>query len=133
MNEPDQRVKCFRYSLGEGWEAVAGRQDWDNEQLSLKYAGPNDYWFHAKAVPGSHVILHNTQHPGAEAPVHMLEQAAAIALYHSKAKHAGRAAVNCTQAKHVGKPRGAKTGTVSIRRDRTIKARPGVPNEDTEA
>ena len=127
MKPIDEKIRHFSYELGNSWVAVAGREDWDNEQISLRLAAANDYWFHAKAVSGSHVILHNLETPGCEAPKTVLEQAAAIALYYSKARNAGKAAVSCTLAKHVGKPKGSKVGTVSIRKEKTLKVRPELP------
>jgi predicted ribosome quality control (RQC) complex YloA/Tae2 family protein len=57
----------------------------------------------------------------------MLKAAAAIAAYHSKARNAGVVPVSCTRAQNVSKPRGAKPGTVQIRKETTIKVRPGLP------
>ena len=56
-----------------------------------------------------------------------LKQAAAIAAYHSKARHGGTVPVSCTRARYVTKPRGAKTGTVQIRKETTLKVKPGIP------
>ena len=104
---------------------VAGRTDADNERLSLKVAAPNDYWFHVHGLPGSHVILSG---PEGETPdATLLKQAASIAAWHSKARNAGTVRVSCTQAKNVSKPRGAKLGTVQIKREKTLKVRPVLP------
>jgi len=121
------RINHYRYELNDGWVAVAGKTDWDNEQLSLRIVRQNDYWFHVKALPGSHVILFNEMDEGAAVNKKLLEVAAAVAVYHSKARKAGITAVHYTQGKHVGKPRGAKTGTVSIKKEKTIKVRPALP------
>jgi predicted ribosome quality control (RQC) complex YloA/Tae2 family protein len=119
--EPD----TWRYELGDGWVVLAGKTDADNDRLSLKTARANDLWFHVHGMPGSHVIL---QGPEGEEPTNdLVKQAAAIAAYHSKARNAGTMPVSCTQAKHVSKPRGAKPGTVSIKREKKIKVVPGLP------
>jgi predicted ribosome quality control (RQC) complex YloA/Tae2 family protein len=119
--EPD----VWRYDLGGGWEALAGKTDADNDRLSLKRARANDLWFHVHGLPGSHVIL---QGPDGDRPDNsLIKIAAGIAAWHSKARNAGTVSVSCTEAKHVSKPRGAKPGTVSIRREKTIKVRPGLP------
>ncbi len=116
---------CWRYELPNGWEVLAGKTDIDNDLLSLKTAQANDLWFHAHGLPGSHVILH---HPDGGKPDNgTLKAAAAIAAWHSKARNAGIVPVNCTEAKHVGKPRGAKPGSVTIKREKTIKVRPALP------
>jgi predicted ribosome quality control (RQC) complex YloA/Tae2 family protein len=119
------RVRLFEYVLPGGWNVRAGKTDADNECLSLRIAGPDDYWFHAHGLPGSHVVLEvpEGQTPDRET----LKRAAAIAAYHSKARAGGVVPVTCTQARHVSKPRGARVGTVEIRKETTIKVRPGLP------
>ena len=102
----------------------AGATDADNDYLSTEIAEPNDWWFHADKVPGSHVILRAKS--DAEPNRDTLRQAAAIAAYHSKARNAGIVPVHCTRARHVSKPRGVKTGTVSVARGSTLKVRPDI-------
>jgi predicted ribosome quality control (RQC) complex YloA/Tae2 family protein len=79
-------------------------------------------------MPGSHVILRakDREEPGRET----LKQSAAIAAYHSKAGKGGVVAVSCTQVRFVTKPRGAKPGTVSIRRERVFNVRPALPETE---
>jgi predicted ribosome quality control (RQC) complex YloA/Tae2 family protein len=115
-------VRLIEYVLPGGWKVLAGRTDADNEYLSLEVARPNDFWFHVRGMPGSHVLL---QCPPAEEPDRKtLRQAAAIAAYHSKARLAGLAAVSCTRARYVTKPRNAPVGTVQIRREVVLRVRP---------
>lgn len=115
----------WKYDLADGWEALAGKTDADNDILSLKTAKANDLWFHVHGQPGSHVIL---QGPEGEKPDSAtIKAAASIAAWHSKMRNAGVVPVSCTEAKHVSKPRGAKPGTVSIKRAKTIKVRPALP------
>ena len=112
--------------LPNGFEVRAGKTDADNDILSLKTARANDLWFHVHGMPGSHVILH---HPNGGKPDNTtIKQAAAIAAWHSKARNAGTVPVSCTAAKHVGKPRGARPGSVSIKREKMIKVRPALPD-----
>ena len=103
---------------------LVGASDADNDYLSTQVAEPNDWWFHADGVPGSHVILRAKQNdePGKDT----LRQAAAVAAYHSKARHTGTISVHCTRARYVKKPRGVKTGTVQVARGRTLKVRPDI-------
>jgi predicted ribosome quality control (RQC) complex YloA/Tae2 family protein len=118
-----------RYVLAGGWEVLAGRTDADNERLSLKVARPNDYWFHVRGQPGSHVVL---RVPDQEEPDRtVLKAAAAVAAYYSKARAGGVTAVSCTRARFVSKARGggAKPGTVSIRREIVLKVRPALPDQ----
>jgi predicted ribosome quality control (RQC) complex YloA/Tae2 family protein len=117
--------QVYEYLLPHGWLVLAGRTDEDNDQLSLKLAAPNDWWFHVRGQPGSHVVLRVP--PGADPDRATLKQAAAIAAYHSKARQGGVVAVSATRARYVTKPRGAKPGTVQIRKEIVLKVRPGLP------
>ena len=116
----------FKYTLPGDWEVSAGKTNIDNDILSLQIARPNDYWFHVKSMPGSHVVLHC--HDRDETPsADIIKQVAAIAAYHSKARNGGITAVSQTLAKHVGKPRGSKPGSVTISKQKIIKVRPAIP------
>ena len=130
MSNPRPRPapKVYTYQLPGNWTVLAGRTDADNEMLSLTVAGPKDWWFHVRGVPGSHVILRAREDK--EPDREILKQAAAIAAYHSKARHGGKVAVACTRACFVSKPLGALTGTVTIRREKILKVRPGIPSPD---
>jgi predicted ribosome quality control (RQC) complex YloA/Tae2 family protein len=117
-------VGLLEYRLPGGWKVLAGRSDADNDYLSLKLARPNDWWFHVRSMPGSHVLLQAM--PGVEPDRQTLKYAAAIAAYHSRARNAGVVAVSCTRARHVSKPRGAPAGTVQIRKEMVLKVRPAL-------
>lgn len=126
MRTHEPQPDCWKYELEGGFEALAGKTDRDNDILALKVARPNELWFHVHGQPGSHVIL---RHPDGDRPDNaLIRQTAAIAAWHSKARNAGNVPVNYTEAKHVGKPRGAKPGSVTIKREKTIKTRPALPN-----
>lgn len=120
---PPPRV--FEYTLPQGWIVIAGRADEDNDRLSLRMAAPNDWWFHVRGQPGSHVILRVPVGQDPDRPV--LKMAAAIAAYHSKARQGGVVPVSATRARYVSKPRGAKPGTVQIRKEIVLKVRPALP------
>jgi len=121
------QYNIIEYELPGGWKVVAGKTDVDNDYLSLKLAKPNDYWFHVRGMPGSHVLLRTGKR---EAPNRdTLKQAAAVAAYYSKARHGGVVPVSCTQARYVTKPRGAKPGLVQIRKEITLKVRPALPED----
>jgi predicted ribosome quality control (RQC) complex YloA/Tae2 family protein len=126
----DRGPRLLEYELPGGWKVLVGRTDADNDRLSLKVAGPNDWWFHVRGMPGSHVVL---QCPSGEEPDReTLKRAAAIAAYHSKARAGGVVPVSCTRAQYVTKPRGAEVGTVQIRKEIVLKVRPaaGEPAEE---
>ena len=128
MEHKPAEPEVWKYALPGGWEALAGKTDADNDRLSLKTAAANDLWFHVHGLPGSHVILHGPE--GETATTELIRQAAAIAAWHSKARNAGIVPVSCTEAKNVSKPRGAKPGSVCIKRERTVKVRPALPEEN---
>jgi predicted ribosome quality control (RQC) complex YloA/Tae2 family protein len=115
---------AVEYVLPGEWRVLVGRSDADNDRLSLRVAGPGDWWFHVRGLPGSHVLLRCP--PGKDPDREILKRAAAIAAYHSKARTGGTVAVSCTRARYVTKPRGAKAGTVQIRREIVLKVRPGL-------
>lgn len=123
------QYNIIEHELPGGWKVLAGKTDMDNDHLSLKLAKPNDFWFHVRGMPGSHVVL---RAGSKEAPNRaILKQAAAVAAYYSKARHGGVVPVSCTEARYVSKPRGAKPGLVQIRKEITLKVRPALPDSDT--
>jgi predicted ribosome quality control (RQC) complex YloA/Tae2 family protein len=114
----------YEYDLPGGWKVLAGRTAEDNDRISLKIAKPNDWWFHVRGMSGSHVLLLSKSHEEPERAV--LKRAAAIAAYHSKARSGGVVSVSCTRARYVSKPKGAKPGTVSIRKEIVFKVHPSL-------
>jgi len=122
--------RLFRYELPGGWVVLAGRTDRDNDHLSLKMAAPNDFWFHVRGMPGSHVILRVPA--GTEPDNATIKAAAAVAAWHSKKREARQVGVSCTRARYVTKPRGARPGTVNIRKEKVLTVRPAVPETGGE-
>lgn len=121
----DKEPRVHEYLLPGGWTVLVGRSDVDNDRLTIQFARPADWWFHVRGMPGSHVILQGK--PDAEPDREILKQAAAIAAYHSKARAGGVVAVSATRARYVTKPKGAKPGTVHMRKEIVFKVRPGLP------
>jgi predicted ribosome quality control (RQC) complex YloA/Tae2 family protein len=117
-----QKGRLRTYTLSGGWQVLVGQTDADNDYLSFRVARPDDWWFHVRGMPGSHVILQGPT--GTDPDRETLQRAAAIAAYHSKARDAGVVPVSGTRVRDVSKPRGAKTGTVQIRNERVFKVRP---------
>jgi predicted ribosome quality control (RQC) complex YloA/Tae2 family protein len=120
----EPKLRLLEYELPDGWRVLVGRSDADNELLSLRLAKADDWWFHVRGMPGSHVVL-RARH-GIDATREVLKRAAAIAAYHSKARTAGVVPVSCTRAREVSKPRGAPVGTVEIRGESVLKVRPSL-------
>jgi predicted ribosome quality control (RQC) complex YloA/Tae2 family protein len=120
----NSKPRILAYQLPGEWTVLLGASDADNDYLSTQVAEPDDWWFHADGVPGSHVLLRakTDQEPGKDT----LRQAASVAAYHSKARNAGTTPVHCTRARYVKKPRGVKTGTVQVAHGTTLKVRPDI-------
>ncbi len=118
------QYNIIEHELPGGFKVFAGKTDVDNDHLSIKLAKPNDFWFHVRGMPGSHVVLRVEQ--GKEPDREILKRAAAIAAYYSKARNGGVVPVSCTRALYVTKPRGAKPGLVQIRKEFTLKVRPAL-------
>jgi predicted ribosome quality control (RQC) complex YloA/Tae2 family protein len=115
-----------RYRLQGGWEVWVGRNNQENDELTHHAAAPEDLWFHAQGVPGSHVILRTAGRP-AQVPRRILEQAAALAALHSKARHSALVPVIYTRRKYVRKPRKTPPGTATCLREKSLFVAPGIP------
>jgi predicted ribosome quality control (RQC) complex YloA/Tae2 family protein len=107
-----------------GSHLLVGRSNRDNDHVTFKVAGPDELWFHARGVPGAHVILRTGGRPATDAEI---EAAASAAAYFSAARGAARVAVDYTARKHVRKPRGSKPGMATYERETTVQATPGIP------
>lgn len=110
----------------DGLTVLAGRNNRQNDRLTLRTAGPEDVWLHVKDIPGSHVIIRCGHHD--QAPDRSLEEAAMIAAYYSKARTSANVPVDYTLRKHVHKPKGAKPGMVIYENQRTVYV---TPDEET--
>jgi predicted ribosome quality control (RQC) complex YloA/Tae2 family protein len=122
-----QKTTRFReFPLDEAHTLYVGKAAADNDELTLHFAKPQDYWFHARGVAGSHAVL-RSPNKDKKPPKHILEQAASIAAYFSKARNAKMTPVAFTQKKYVRKPKGSAVGAVVIEREEVIMVRPHVP------
>jgi len=128
MTEKRQELpEYWSYPLDGGWLALAGKTAADNDLLSLQFAHPGEYWFHVHNQPGSHVILRGPDEESLPPCQKLLEQVAAIAAWHSKARNSSRCAVDCTRARNVSKPKGSPPGTVTVSHTRLLKVKPALP------
>ena len=103
------KSKPMHYISSDGFDMYVGKNNYQNDELTFKIATGNDWWFHAKASAGSHVIVKTE---GKELPDRTFEEAARLAAYYSKAKEQGKAEIDYIQKKHVKKPNGSKPGFV---------------------
>ncbi len=105
------------------WEILVGRGDEDNDHLTFEVGEPRDLWLHvAGGTPGSHVIVRNPE--GREVPREVVERAAALAAWYSKARGAPRVEVHYCRVADVSKPRGAPAGLVQLSRWKSVKVKP---------
>lgn len=100
----------FHYLSSDGFHMYVGKNNFQNDELTFKLATGNDWWFHAKQIPGSHVVVKtgNAQ----ELPDRTFEEAARLAAYYSKGRGQEKVEIDYVQKKHVKKPNGAKPGFV---------------------
>lgn len=106
----------------DGLEIWIGRNNRQNDYLTLKLAAPNDLWFHTKEIPGAHVILRVP--PGREVPEQSIHEAAALAAWYSKGRDSASVPVDCTARRHVRKPNGARPGMVIYDHQKTLWVTP---------
>lgn len=99
----------FHYISSDGYHMYVGKNNLQNEELTFHFASGNDWWFHAKGVPGSHVIVKTF---GDELPDRTFEEAGRLAAYYSKNRGADKVEIDYIEKKHVKKPNGAKPGFV---------------------
>lgn len=111
----------LRYRSDDGFEILVGRNNRQNDKLSLKQAAKTDIWLHACKMPGAHVLI---AAQGETVPDSTIEQAAIIAACHSKGRDAGTVPVDFTLARHVFKPSGAKPGMVNYTDQQTVYVHP---------
>ncbi len=99
----------FHYLSSDGFDIYVGKNNLQNDELTFKTANGGDWWFHAKKIPGSHVVLLTG---GKEVPDRAFEEAAALAGFYSKGKNQEKVEIDYLQRKDVKKPNGAKPGFV---------------------
>ncbi|MEM8485686.1 MAG: NFACT family protein [Bacteroidota bacterium] len=124
-NQP--QIPFRRFPLSAGYEVWVGKNAKQNDALTFQYARKFDFWMHARGVPGSHAVL---RRPGRTATPgkHILEQAAGIAAYYSKARGSALVPVIITERKYVRKPRGAAAGAVLVEKEQVLLVEPILPD-----
>jgi predicted ribosome quality control (RQC) complex YloA/Tae2 family protein len=130
MKKPEDDIKSkFKYYIiQDKYIVYVGKDSKSNDLLTMKFAKQNDYWFHARGVSGSHVVLKN-ETPKEKIPKNILKSAASIAAYHSKAKTSGMAPVSYTQKKYVVKKKGMEPGKVALLKEDVLIVTPELPGD----
>lgn len=130
VNMPKKEEDNFKFRefiLEDKFRVLVGKDSKSNDFLSIKYAKQNDYWFHARGVPGSHVILQTEK--GIEVPKTIIRICCSIAAFFSKAKTAGTVPVIYTFAKYVTKKRGMPPGQVNVLKENVLLVTPELPKQ----
>lgn len=103
------KSKPFHYVSSDGYHMYVGKNNYQNDELTFKFATGNDWWFHAKGMPGSHVIVKSNNE---ELPDRVFEEAGKLAAYYSKGRENDKIEVDYLQRKNVKKPNGSAPGFV---------------------
>jgi predicted ribosome quality control (RQC) complex YloA/Tae2 family protein len=116
----------YRTIVVERFEVLVGRGEDDNDHLTFDVAEPHDLWLHVGGgTPGSHVVVKNPEK--GEIPRVVIERAAELAAWYSKARAAQKVEVHYCLARDVSKPRGAPAGLVELARWHSVRVRPTKP------
>lgn len=116
--------KPFHYLSSDGYHMYVGKNNFQNEELTFKFATGNDWWFHAKGVAGSHVIVKSEGQD--ELPDRVFEEAGALAAYYSKYRDMDKVDVDYIQKKHVKKPNSQKPGFVIYHTNYSLTISPDI-------
>lgn len=117
--------KPFHYVSSDGFDIYVGKNNIQNDELTFKTANGGDWWFHAKKIPGSHVVLLTG---GKEVPDRAFEEAAALAGFYSKGKNQEKVEIDYLKRKDVKKPGGAKPGFVVYYTNYSMAISPDISN-----
>ena len=99
----------FHYVSSDGYDIYVGKNNYQNDELTFRFASGNDWWFHAKGMPGSHVVVKSR---GDELPDSTFEDAARLAAHYSRGRGQEKVEIDYTEKKNVKKPGGGKPGFV---------------------
>ena len=113
----------LHYISSDGYHIYVGKNNYQNEELSFKLASGSDWWFHAKGIPGSHVIV---RCEGKEPPISTFEDAGRLAAYYSKGKNAEKVEIDYIQKKHLRKPPAARPGFVIYHTNYSMMIEPDI-------
>ncbi|MTK08542.1 MAG: fibronectin/fibrinogen-binding protein [Hungatella sp.] len=121
--KPKVTSKPFHYISSDGFHMYVGKNNYQNEELTFKVASGNDWWFHAKGIPGSHVIVKSE---GKELPDRTFEEAGALAAYYSKGRENDKVEIDYIQKKQIKKVAGAAPGFVIYHTNYSMVAEPKI-------
>lgn len=122
------RLPYREATLSTGVRIFIGRDGSDNDRTTFDFAKPYEFWFHTQQCPGSHVVM-KFPHKAFQPSKGEIEETAAVAAYHSKARNDSLVPVIYTERRYVRKPRKAKPGLVTVEREKSVMVRP-TPQSD---
>lgn len=125
-SKDDIKLKFKHYIIDDKFNVYVGKDSKNNDLLTTRFAKQNDFWFHARSVSGSHVVL-RVENTKEVIPKSVLKKVAALAAFHSKAKTAGTVPVAYTLKKYVIKKKGYPIGTVHLLKEDVLLVKPEVP------
>ena len=118
------KSKPFHYISSDGYDIYVGKNNYQNDELTFKFATGNDWWFHAKGMPGSHVIVKNDKE--GEMPDRVFEEAGKLAGYYSSGRESDKIEIDYLQKKNVKKPAGSAPGFVVYYTNYSLTIRPDI-------
>ena len=122
--KPRTASRPFHYISSDGFDIYVGKNNYQNEELTFKIASGSDWWFHAKKMPGSHVIVKSD---GRELTDRTFEEAGALAAYYSKGRNADKVEVDYIQRRFLRKVTGGAPGFVIYHTNYSLMAQPSIP------
>ena len=119
--KPKITSRPYHYLSSDGFHIYVGKNNYQNEEVTFRIAGGGDWWFHAKGIPGSHVVVKSE---GKELPDRVFEEAGALAAYYSKGRGNEKVEIDYIQRKHVKKAAGGAPGFVIYHTNYSLMAEP---------
>ncbi len=120
----------FHYVSSDGFDIYVGKNNYQNEELTFRFASGNDWWFHAKKMPGSHVIVKSD---GKELPDRTFEEAGALAAWYSKGRAADKVEVDYIQRRFLRKVTGGAPGFVIYHTNYSLMAVPEIRVKEADS
>ncbi len=121
-----EKSKPLHYATKDGFHIYVGKNNFQNDELTFKFANSSDWWFHAKQIPGSHVIVRTE---GRELPDDVFVLCARIAGFFSQGRQSDKLEIDYVQRKHVKKPSGSAPGFVVYYTNYSMTVPPTFPEE----
>lgn len=128
VRKNSKKSRPMKFISSDGIEIYVGKNNLQNDYLTLKFADKRDIWLHTKKIPGSHVIIKNF----GNVPDKTLEEAAMLAAHYSKAKGSSKVPVDYTNVKNIHKPNGARPGMVIYYTNKTLYVDSSIPPIEQE-